>query len=116
MPRQDEPLAGEAQSIRRSSKRLHDDSHTREPKEAPDKGPARPGDLGADDDPFPDDLDDGQITNDLPEKSPADDSTNDPDSTADTVLTPGSPSEYDRQRDALPNRGSDNWTTATSGR
>jgi hypothetical protein len=51
------------------------------------------------------------------DESPAEDLTDDPDSTSDTVQSPGSPSEYDRQRDARqPDRGGDNWATDTLGR
>lgn len=58
---------------------------------------------------------DPEIAND-PVDDPLVETTDDPDSTSDTILTPGSPSEYDRQRDARPNRDGDNWATDTTGR
>ena len=92
---------------------LDDRNRGRPPTQAPDDAAD-----AEDDDLSEEELDEFDIgVADPLDESPAEDGTDDPDSTSDTVQSPGSPSEYDRQRDARkPDRDGDNWATDTLGR
>lgn len=94
-------------------KRVQDDRHACLPTDAPEKDPSGSWRSGAEINPS---AGDSEVANDPVDGPPVETANDDPDSTSDTILTPGSPSEYDRQRDARPNRDGDNWATDTTGR
>ena len=107
MPRQDKPVSVPGQSANEGQKRRQGDGQAGRSTEAPEK-PSGTGRSGANTSPS---AGDPQLPNDPVDEPPAETATDDPDSNSDTILTPGSPSEYDRQRDARPDRVGDNWST-----
>jgi hypothetical protein len=113
MPRQDEPVAVPGQSANQGRKRRQDDSQAGRRTDAPGKDPS---DSRRSDTDITPSAGDPQVAYDPVDEPPVETATDDPDSTSDTILTPGSPSEYDRQRDARSNRDGDTWATDRTGR